>query len=154
MKKLVAVTLTCIIALVQLPLLAQGVPTTGMVEGTVSSNIGRRISGMTIQIRNAAGMVIGSTVTGSNGSFSVPALTAGVYTVECLSEKRQVLGSAKADLTPPSVSVSLTCTTDAAAWYTLDGKLKTKVLAAMGAAAVALSAAAVVSRRDDGSPSR
>ena len=151
MKKFVAVTLTCIIALAQLPLLAQaGQPTTGAVSGTATSNTGRRLSGMTIQLRNAAGMIIGSTVTGSDGSFTVAALAAGAYTVECLSEKKQVLGSAKADLKPPSVNVALLCTTDVVAWPILNGK----VLAALGAAAVALGAVAVVSGRDDASAAR
>ena len=151
MKKLVAVALTCMMALTQMPLLAQGgAPTTGAVSGTATSNTGRRLSGMTIQIRNAGGMVIGSAVTGTDGSFTIAALNAGAYTVECLSEKKQVLGSAKADLTPPSVNVSLLCTTDVVAWPILNGK----VLAALGAAAVALGAVAVVSTRDDGSPAR
>jgi hypothetical protein len=155
MKKLLALTLTCAFVSAHVPALAaqapaQGAQSTGSITGAALSNTGRRLSGITIQVRNAAGAIVGSAVTGSGGGYTIPALAAGVYTLECLSEKKQVIGTAKATLTLPSTSVNLTCASDVAGLPILNKK----VLTALGAAAIAIGAVAVVSTKDDGSPAR
>jgi hypothetical protein len=150
MKKLLALTLTCVIVSAQFPALAaQAAQPTGAVSGTATSNTGRKLSGITIRVRNTAGAIIGSTVTASDGTYTVSALAAGMYTLECLTEKKQVIGTARATLTSPSATVNLTCASDVAALPILNKK----VLTALGAAAVAIGAVAVVSTRDPASGS-
>jgi large repetitive protein len=155
MKKILALTLTGVIVSAQFPALAAQAPApgaqpTGAVSGGATSNTGRPLPGITIQVRNAAGAIVGSAVTGSGGNYTVAALPAGAYTIECLSEKKQVIGTARATLTPPSATANLICAFDAAGLPILNKK----VLTALGAAAVAIGAVAVVSTRSDGSPAR
>src|SRR5688572_14735117 len=150
MKKILALTLTCLVAGAQFTALAaQAGQPTGVVSGTATSNTGRNLSGLTIQVRNAAGAIVGSVVTTNNGAFTFSGLAGGMYTLECLSEKKQVIGTARATLTPPSATVNITCASDVAALPILNRK----VLTALGAAAVAIGAVAVVSTRGTASGS-
>jgi hypothetical protein len=150
MKRILALTLTAVLVSAQVPaLMAQAGQTTGVVSGTASANTGRPLSGLTIQVRNASGSIIGSAVTGSDGKFSIVGLAAGAYTVECLSEKKLVIGTARTTLTPPSATVGIICASDAAFL-----PINKKVLTALGAAAIAIGAVAVVSTRPEGSPAR
>ena len=155
MKKILALALIGITVSAQLPALAaqaaaQGTPATGAISGAARSNTGRALSGITIQVRNAAGAIIGSAVTAGDGTYTVSALAAGMYTLECLSEKKLVIGTARATLAPPSATANLTCASDVATLPILNKK----VLAALGAAAVAIGAVAVVSTRDPQSVSQ
>ena len=150
MKRILALTLTAVLVSAQVPALIAQAGQTGTVSGTASSNTGRKISGLTIQIRNASGSIIGSAVTDGDGKFSIAGLAAGAYTVECLSEKKLVIGTARTTLTPPSANVGITCASDAAFLPPLNKKL----IAALGAAAVAIGSVAIVSSKPDGSPAR
>ena len=145
MKRILAFALIVVLVAAHVPALqAQaGAATTGVVSGSATANTRRSLSGITIQIRNAGGMVVGSAVTDSEGKFSFPGLAYGPYTVECLSEKKQVIGTAKASLTAPAADVRVTCAFDAAAWW-----ITKKSLTALGAAAVAIGAVAIVSTKD------
>ena len=89
-------------------------------------------------------------MTGAGGTYTVSALAGGMYTLECVAEKNRVIGTASATLTPPSATANLTCASDATALPILNKK----VLAALGAAAVAIGAVAVVSTRDPQSVSQ
>jgi hypothetical protein len=150
MKKIVALTLTAVLALTSLstPTRAQ-TPATGVLTGTATSNTGRRLSGITIQVRNPVGAVVASAVTQGDGAFTFPGLSAGAYTIECIA-KNAVIGTAKATLALPTSSQNITCASDAVAAPIFS----TKVLTALGAAALAIGAVAVVSTRSDGSPAR
>jgi hypothetical protein len=156
MKKIVAVALTWALALasLSLPVSAQAAQasgqTTGAVSGGATSNTGRPLPGTTIQLRNAAGAVVGSTVTGSDGKFTFAGLNAGLYTLECLGSKKEVTGTAKVNLTLPSATQNMTCANDTVGLPILSRK----VLTALGAAAVAIGAVAVVATRPDGSPAQ
>jgi hypothetical protein len=150
MKKIVALTLSYLLAVTSLstPALAQA-PQTGALNGKATSNTGRPLPGITVQLRNQTGAVVGSAVTGSDGSFSLAGLNAGAYTLECIA-KNVVIGTAKATVAPPASTQNITCASDVAGLPILSKK----VLAALGAAAVAIGAVAVVSTRPDGSPAR
>jgi hypothetical protein len=150
MKRILAFALIGLLAAAHVPTLhAQAGSATGVVSGSATANTRRSLSGLTIQIRNAGGTIVGSAVTDSEGKFSFPGLAAGRYTVECLGEKKQVIGTANATLTPPSTTVRVTCAFDAAAlWF------NKKALTALGAAAVAIGAVAIVSTKDPQSGAR
>ena len=150
MRNSLALALIFAVALAQIPAsLAAQQPTTGTVTGTAESNTGRNLSGITIQVRNISGAIIGSAVTNNDGAFTIGGLAAGVYTLECL-QKNQVIGTAKLNLTLPTTMQNITCASDVAALPFLNRR----ALSALGAAAVAIGAIAVVSTRGDGSPAR
>lgn len=149
MKKIVALTLTSVLAVTSLSTTFAQAPSTGVLNGTATSNTGRRLSGITIQLRNPTGAVVASAVTQGDGTFTFPGLAAGAYTLECIA-KSVVIGTARATVAPPTTSQNLTCASDVAGLPILSKK----VLTALGAAAVAIGAVAVVSTRADGSPAR
>jgi len=144
MKRILAFALMVSLTGAHVPTLqAQAGVATGVVSGSTTANTRRSLSGITMQIRNAGGMVVGSAVTDSGGKFSFPGLSYGAYTVECLSEKKLVIGTAKATLTSPAADVRVTCAFDAPASW-----ISKKAITALGAAAVAIGAVAIVSTKD------
>ncbi len=73
----VVTTLVCLAAAA--PALAQGSATTSL-SGTVVDSGGGVIPGANVEVKNAAGVTF-TTTTNSSGTFSVPALDPGTYTV-------------------------------------------------------------------------
>jgi len=150
MRNILALALTFALALAQLPAsLAAQAQTTGTVTGKAQSNTGRNLSGITVRVRSVTGAIIGSTVTKNDGAFSIGGMTAGAYTLECL-QKDQVIGTANLNLTLPTTTQDITCASDVAGLPILNKK----ALTALGAAAVAIGALAIVSTQGDGSPAR
>jgi len=123
---------------------------TGVISGSVTSQIGRPLSGITMQLLDSSGAIVGKTVTARNGEFSIPGVSCGTDTLQCL-DKDKVLGTSSVTLSVPgaSESVKMTCTTDVVPFW------KTKaLLVGVGAAAAAIGAAAVVSTGADASGAR
>ena len=114
---------------------------TGIISGSVTSQVGRPLSGITMQLLDSSGSVVGKAVTARNGEFSIPGVSCGTDTLQCL-DKDKVLGTSSVTLSGASQSVKMMCTTDVVPfWKTKAGGL----LIAAGAAATAIGAAAVVS---------
>jgi len=151
MKNLTSLMLIGALLLLQGPLAAQApapvYATTATINGTAVANDGRRLSNLTMRARNQTGTV-SMTTTMRDGTFMLPGLAVGVYTVECV-KKGEVIGSASVTLAAPSSSVNVTCASDAPA--AIDKK---KIVAALGAAAIAIGAAAVVSGKSAASPAQ
>jgi hypothetical protein len=125
---------------------------TGVISGSVTSQVGRPLSGITVQLLDSSGSIVGKTVTARNGEFSIPGVSCGTDTLQCL-DKDKVLGTSSVTLSVPgaSESVKMTCTTDVVPfWRTKAGGL----LIGVGAAATAIGAAAVVSTGADASGAR
>lgn len=131
-------------------LAAQEQQPTGVVAGTATSTTGAALSGVTIQALGSSGAIAGSAVTARDGSFSIPTLYLGTYTVQCI-DGRRVLGTASVTLSSATAMVRLTCAVDPAA---PPQKNRRFLLAALGAAAAAIGAVAVVARNGDASPAR
>ena len=113
---------------------------TGVITGSVASQIGRPLSGITMQLLDSSGTIVGKTVTARNGEFSIQGVSCGTDTLQCL-DKDKVLGTSSVTLSMPGAteSVKMTCTTDVVPFW------KTKaLLLGVGAAAAAIGAAAVV----------
>lgn len=78
MKKLVLCLFTLAVALL-LPLAAQA-QTTGAIAGTVVDQTGAVVPGATVTVRGEAGQQFTAT-TSDNGTYNIPAVAAGFYTV-------------------------------------------------------------------------
>jgi hypothetical protein len=124
---------------------------TGVISGSVTSQIGRPLSGMAVQVLNSSGSVLGRTTTARNGEFSISGVACGTDTLQCLDKDNKVLGTSSVTLSGPSQSVKMICTTDVVPfWKTKSGGL----LLGAGAAAAAIGATAIISTRGDASGSR
>lgn len=121
----------------------------GVISGSVSSSSGRSLSGITMQLVDARGTVVGQTVTSRDGDFTFPAVGYDTYTLQCV-DRNKVIGTSSVILKAATEAVKMTCTSDVAAVFWK----KPAVLAGLVAAAAAISTAAVVSTTSDASGSR
>ena len=83
--------------------------TTGSIAGTVVDSNGAVVPGATVVIKGAAGEEF-TTTTKDNGTYNVPAVSAGNYivTVTAANFKKSVVENVKVDVgTPSTVNVSL-----------------------------------------------
>ena len=148
MKRMLSLSLMCALTLTQSALGAQvqapGVTGTvlqssGVISGTASSSSGRPLSNITMQLIDPLGVPAGKAVTSQSGDFSIPGVAYGTYTLQCI-QMNKVIGTSSVTLQGPTESVRITCTSDAAAFWTSTG-----VFLGLAAAAVAVGAAAVTS---------
>ena len=104
---------------------------TGTISGVVSGPDGP-LAGVTVNIINASGQVAGTAVTASNGSFSVPNLPPGTYTVQVVTSDRRVIGTGTGIVAagvPAIVNITLTSGQLAAAGIAAGGGgLSTKTI--------------------------
>ena len=167
MKRLVSLTLAFVFVLAQLSYVGAQGQAVGIISGTATGTNGAALAGVTVQVVNSAGTVVGSAVTTAAGSFSVGGLTAGTFTVNVVAASGAVIGTSTATLTAAAmtatVGVSATAAAAAAAAgaaaaggaAAAAGGISTAAhVAGVGAAAAGIGAAAVVANRDDASPSR
>src|ERR1041385_980537 len=107
-RSLIAVALL-LLALSGPSAFAQG-GSTGSIAGTISDPTGAVVPGATITVKNNATTQEYTATTADNGTFSVPALNSGTYTVTIAAPgfKTTVLQNVKVDVgTPSSVNVTL-----------------------------------------------
>ncbi|HJP93655.1 MAG TPA: TonB-dependent receptor [Pyrinomonadaceae bacterium] len=107
-RSLIAVALL-LLALSGPPAFAQG-GSTGSIAGTISDPTSAVVPGATITVKNNATTQEYTATTADNGTFSVPALNSGTYTVTIAAPgfKTTVLQNVKVDVgTPSSVNVTL-----------------------------------------------
>jgi hypothetical protein len=121
----------------------------GVISGTVSSSSGRSLSGITMELVDARGTVVGKTVSARNGDFSFQPVSYDTYTLQCVDDNK-VIGTSSVTLKAATESVKITCTSDVpVVWWKNTG-----VLTGLAAAAAAIGAAAIVATTGDASGSR
>lgn len=101
--------LTAFVAIFSLTSLGQGV-ITGSIGGAVTDSTGAVVSGASVVIKNNATSVESTVTTSDNGTFNVPALGTGLYTITITAAgfKRAVVTDVKVDVGKPSnVNVAL-----------------------------------------------
>lgn len=82
LKRLLSVVLAAtLVVFAASPALAQGGASSSSISGTVLDTSGGAIPGATIEAKNAATGGLFTAVSSSNGSFSIPAIASGSYTV-------------------------------------------------------------------------
>ena len=122
--------------------------TSGVISGTVASSSGRTLSNIAMELVDAAGKVVGKTVSSRDGDFKFQPISYDMYTLQCV-DRDKVIGTASVTLKAATESVRITCTSDAVAWWKHAG-----VLTGLAAAAAGIGAAAVVATRGDASGSQ
>jgi hypothetical protein len=120
----------------------------GVISGTVASSSGRSLSGITMELVDAKGTVVGKTVSSRDGDFTFQAVGYDTYTLQCVDDNK-VIGTSSVTLQQATESVRITGTSDAVDWWK-----KTGVLTGLAAAAAALGATAIVTTTGDASGSR
>src|SRR5262245_15964940 len=79
---------------------------TGVIRGTVSGPSGP-LSGVTVNIVNASGTVVGSTVTTAAGSYSVGNLAIGTYTIQIVSTTGAVVATSTGTISAAAVAATV-----------------------------------------------
>ena len=109
MKRSLIATALLLLFLSGPPTLAQS-GSAGAIAGTISDQTGAVVSGAAITVKNNATNQEFTTTSADNGTFNVPALMSGTYTVTVAAPgfKTTVMSNVKVDVgTPSSVNVSL-----------------------------------------------
>ena len=147
MKRMLSLALMCAVVVTESAGLGAQGPT-GVISGNILSSTGRGLSGVSVQVVDARGTVVGKTET-KDGVFEFPAMRYDTYTVQCV-RNNKVVGTSSATLQAATVSVNLSCGADIrAAWWKHTG-----VMTGLVAAVSAIGAAAVVATTGDASGSR
>ncbi len=111
MRHLILKLVSSILALVALSLVAWGqVSSSSALSGAVTDPTGAVIVGATVTVKNNATSAEFKAVTTGNGTFTVPALDAGTYTVTVTAAgfKQAIASNVKIDAgTPASVRIGL-----------------------------------------------
>jgi hypothetical protein len=126
----------------------------GVISGTARSTAGAAVSDVTIQALNAGGSVVGTTVTSREGSFTLPSVPFGTYTVQCVNSRNEVIGTASVTLAAVSATVGVTCATEVAAPPPAPRNRRLLFALAAAAAGAAIGAVAVVAGGGDASGAR
>ena len=149
MRKMLSMSLAVMLVCAHVSALGAQAPATGVIAGTAMSAAGVRLSNITMQVVNPTGAVVGTDVTERDGAFSIPGVTYGTYTVQCV-QKDKVIGTASVTLSAATTSLTVRCASESPVPF----YKKKSILAALGAAAVAVGTAAVVTADPDASGAR
>ena len=149
-------SLGTLLALVVLsgPAPSAGAQLRGEIRGVVSGPDGP-LSGLTVNIINSAGMVVGTAVTSSTGAYSVSSLAVGTYTVQLVDRAGAVLTTGMGTVTPAAVTITVNLTLTA-------NRLTPAAVTASHTKAIVISAAVVagagtaiyIATKPDSSPTR
>lgn len=165
MTRLFASLLAASLCAAQLPVLSAQTSRAGVITGIVVGTAGA-LTGVTVQVLDSAGVIVGSTVTTETGAFRVNGLPEGTFPLNAVSTSGAVIGTSIATLTADAmtarVTISATAASDEAAAMAAWGGLAVPaiglsartVVASLGAAAANIGAASLVVVGADASPSR
>jgi hypothetical protein len=105
-----AAAFTALVALFALTALGQGTSVTGSISGAVTDGTGAVVAGAEVLVKNDATLVEYTATTSDNGTFTVPALNTGLYTVSITARgfKQHVVTAVKVDVGKPTgINVAL-----------------------------------------------
>ncbi|MEP6917017.1 MAG: carboxypeptidase-like regulatory domain-containing protein [Acidobacteriota bacterium] len=132
----------------------------GKISGIVSGPNGP-IAGVTVNIVNNAGVVVGTAVTTSTGAYTVGNLPVGTYTIQVVNTNGRVAGTGVGTVTAgaPAAVVNLTITSSQLAPAAVaagggGGMGTTTKIVLVTAAVAAAGILIVVANKDDTSPTR
>ena len=133
--------------------------TTGVIAGTISGPNGP-IAGLTVNVINDAGSVVGTAVTKQDGTYTVSNLGVGRYTVQVVNGAGSVLATGMGTVTTAALTATVDLTLTAsqlssAALAAGSTGMSTSTKVVLATAAIAGGGIlAVVATRDDSSPTR
>ena len=164
MKRILGVLVAVTLVVVQL---AHAQAQVGVIAGTATGPAGP-LAGVTVNIVNAAGQVVGSAVTTATGGFSVGGLAAGTFTVNVVGTTGAVISTTTATLAAGAMTATVTVTATAAALAGAGvaaggvaaagagtaGLSTAAIVGTVAAVGGGIAAATVIATNDDASPSR
>ena len=153
MKRLSFGTLLAL-AVLSGPSTSAGAQLAGEIHGVVSGPNGP-LSGLTVNIINSNGVVVGTAVTSSTGTYTVPNLAVGTYTVQLVDHAGAVLTTGTGTVTAAvaAVPVNLTLTASRLAPAAIAAS-HTKAIVFGAAAAAGAGTFAIIATRRDSSPTQ
>ena len=153
MKRLCFGTLLAL-AVLSGPAMSAGAPFAGEIHGVVSGPNGP-LDGLTVNIINGNGSVLGTAVTSSAGTYTVANLVVGTYTVQIVDRAGAVLTTGMGTVTPAAraATVDLTLTSSGLATAALVASRKKAIVLGVAAAAAA-GTFIIIATRPDSSPTR
>ena len=80
-RSLSVVLAIAMVAFAAAPAFAQGGASSSLISGTVVDSSGGAIPGASIEAKNAANGTVLTAVSGTNGSFNIPSVPSGTYSV-------------------------------------------------------------------------
>jgi len=137
-----------------------GAQSTGKITGIVSGP-GGPVGGLTVNIVNNAGAVVGTAVTAQNGAYTVEKLAVGNYTIQVVSASGSVVGTGMGAVSATSLTTTVNLSLTASQLASMAGAASgggglttaTKVVLATAAAA-GTGLLLYTATRSDSSPTR
>ena len=153
MKRLYVGTLVAL-AVLSGPSMSAGAPLVGEIHGVVSGPQGP-LDGLTVNIINGNGSVLGTAVTSSAGTYTVANLAVGTYTVQVVDRAGAVLATGMGTVTAAAraSAVDLTFNSSGLAAAALVASKKKAIVLGVAAAA-AVGTLIFIATRPDSSPTR
>lgn len=164
MKRVLALALAFSLGFAHLGSIGAQTVSAGVITGTVTGPDGP-LPGVTVQVTDATGRILGSATTTATGEFKVAGLAAGTFNLNVVTASGAVIATGTATLTEAAMTATVSLNATAAALAglaegavtsgTVVGDMTTTtVLAAAAVAAASIGAVAFVTTNDDASASR
>ena len=159
MKRTLAVAMMFALVMTQLATVSAGAAVRGVIAGTMRGPAGP-VAGVRVNVLDAKGSIIGSTVTNSAGSYSLSGLPAGTFMVQAVNATGSVMTTSMTTLATPAMKSTANLTASAAApaqsgaaSAATTGGFSVKTLWwVVGASAATAGLAATVAMQDPASP--
>ena len=159
MKRTLAVAVMFALVMTQLATVSAGAAVQGVIAGTMRGPAGP-VAGVRVNVLDAKGSIIGSTVTNGAGSYSLSGLPAGTFMVQAVNGTGSVMTTSMTTLATPAMKSTANLTASAAApaqsgaaSAATTGGFSVKTLWwVVGASAATAGLAATVALQDPASP--
>ena len=160
MKRTLAVAVMFAMVMTQLATVSAGTAAQGVITGTMRGPAGP-VAGVRVNVLDAKGSIIGSTVTNGAGSYSLSGLPAGTFMVQAVNGTGSVMTTSMTTLGTPAMKSTANLTASAAAPAQSGGAASAATTGGfsvktlwwvVGASAATAGLAATVALQDPASP--
>jgi hypothetical protein len=159
MKRTLAVAVMFALVMTQLATVSAGTGVHGVIAGTMRGPAGP-VSGVRVNVLDAKGTIVGTTVTNGAGSYSLSGLPAGTFMVQAVNATGSVMTTSMTTLATPAMKSTTNLTAAAATAQggsqvsaATTGGFSVKTLWwVVGASAATAGLAATVALQDPASP--
>lgn len=114
MKRTLAVAVMFALVMAQISTLSAGAGARGVITGTMRGPIGP-VAGVRVNVLDARGSIVGTTMTNGTGAYSLDGLPSGTYMVQAVSPAGTVMTTSMATLASASMKATTNLMASAAA---------------------------------------